>query len=220
MSMVPTLHAAITGTLEFAINRALQLDPAGRRDLLQLLAEPACLVVTEPVQLTLCLQATAGSVRVSATDITDAALTFRGSPLAMAALALGDESALQDGRLTIEGDTAHAQQFQKALTQLNPDWEAALARYTGDITAHLAGQRLRAAVRWSRTTVRSVTDSVEEYIHEEARLLPGRRELETLRREIDGLALRSDRLEASIHRLKGLTDRFSARPEPAPGDPS
>lgn len=125
-----------------------------------------------------------------------------GPPLALAALALGDNDAISDGRLSVEGDTGLAHQFQQALARLDPDWEAALARYTGDIPAHFIGQRIRSAVRWSRQAMASVTASLEEYIHEETGALPGKRELEPTFEEIDQLSLRSERLSARVERLE------------------
>jgi ubiquinone biosynthesis protein UbiJ len=42
---------------------------------------------------------------------------------------------------------------------------------------------------------------VEEYIHEESRTLPGRRELEATFQDIDELNLRTERLEARLNQL-------------------
>ncbi|WP_339800580.1 SCP2 sterol-binding domain-containing protein [uncultured Marinobacter sp.] len=214
MSRTPTLHAAITGTLELAINQALALDPAGRRDLLQALSGPVCFVVSEPMAMPICLQGTRNGVRVSGVEDYQASLTIRGRPLAMVALALGDDHAIQDGRLQIAGDTNLAHQFQRALAQLDPDWEAALARYTGDLAAHLIGRRLRSSVRWSREAFRSLTNSLEEYIHEETRLLPGRRELEATFTAIDDLTLGAERLSARVDRLEQVATSRSEQTAP------
>ena len=95
---------------------------------------------------------------------------------AFAALALGDDRVFADERLQVQGDTALAHQFQRALNQLQPDWEAAMARrHIGDVPAHFLGQRIRNAAKWSRQAVSTMNANVEEYIHEESRTLPGRR---------------------------------------------
>lgn len=202
MSRMPTLHAAITGTLERALNKALELDPAGRRALLRALAGPVCFQIDGSVDMSISMQATDRGIAVTGLMPEKPALVIRGRPLAMAALALGDESAIHDGRLTVEGDTGLAQQFQQALAQLDPDWEAALAKYTGEIPAHFIGQRIRRAVRWSQQTRASVTASIEEYIHEETGALPGRRELEPTFDAIDQLNLATERFDARIRRLE------------------
>lgn len=206
MSRLPTLHAAITGTLELALNRALELDPTGRRDLLRALTGPVCFEVSEPVAMTICLQGTRRGVSVSGVRPDHPALVIAGRPLALAALAVGDDRAIADGRLSVEGDTGLAHQFQQALARLDPDWEAALARYTGDIPAHFFGRRLRGAVRWSRQAMASLTASLEEYIHEETGTLPGKRELEPTFEDIDQLSLRTERLAARVERLENDVD--------------
>ncbi|SFR59873.1 ubiquinone biosynthesis protein UbiJ [Marinobacter daqiaonensis] len=210
MSRIPTLHAAITGTLELALNRALELDPPGRRDLLKALTGPVCFEISEPLPLTLCIQGTRRGVTVSGTRPEDPALTIRGRPLALAALAIGDDQAIRDGRLVVEGDTALAHQFQRALARLDPDWEAALARYTGDIAAHFIGRQVRGSVRWSRQAIASLSASIEEYIHEETRTLPGQRELEATFEDIDQTSLRAERLAARIEQLEAKTRSGSA----------
>lgn len=211
MSRIPTLHAAITGTLELALNRALELDPPGRRDLLKALTGPVCFEVSEPVSMIICLQGTRRGVTVTGSRPDDPALVIRGRPLALAALAIGDNDAIGDGRLSVEGDTGLAHQFQQALARLDPDWEAALARYTGDIPAHFIGQRIRGAARWSRQAMASVTASLEEYIHEETGALPGRRELEPTFEEIDQLSLRSERLAARVEQLESRVSPSSGQ---------
>jgi len=72
----------------------------------------------------------------------------------------------------------------------------------GDVPAHFIGQRVRGAVRWSRQAFTSLNANVEEYIHEESRSLPGRRELEATFTDIDRLNLKTERLEARIKRLE------------------
>ncbi|MFW5825121.1 MAG: ubiquinone biosynthesis accessory factor UbiJ [Marinobacter sp.] len=213
MSRIPTLHAAITGTLELALNRALELDPPGRRDLLRALGGPVCFEVAEPLGMAICLQGTRRGVSVTGYRPDDAALVIRGQPLALAALALGDDQAILDGRLSVEGDTGLAHQLQQALARLDPDWEAALARYAGDIPAHFIGRQVRGAVRWSRQAMASVTATLEEYLHEETGSLPGQRELEPTFEAIDQLSLRAERLDARVRRLE---DRSAPSPEPPP----
>jgi len=201
----PTLTTAITAILEQALNRALELDPAGRQALQQALHGPVQIVVTPPLPLTCTLEWAGGTVRVSSQPPAPPSLLIRGRPLAFAALALGDDRVTRDGRLAIEGDMAQAQQLQQALHQLSPDWEAAMARHVGDLPAHFIGRQIRSAVRWTRQAMASMSANLEEYIHEETRVLPGRRELEAHFADIDDLHLRSERLEARLQLLENHT---------------
>lgn len=202
----PTLLAAITASLEAALNRALELDPAGRQALMAALAAPVQFTLTDPVPLTCTLDRAGDRVRVGSQPADTPALTITGKPIALAALATGDDRVFADGRLDVTGDMALAHQLQRALNQLDPDWEAAMARYLGDVPAHFLGQRLRGAIRWSRQAFESLNANIEEYVHEESRALPGRRELEATFADIDELSLRSERLEARVNRLASRND--------------
>ncbi|MEE2764281.1 MAG: SCP2 sterol-binding domain-containing protein [Pseudomonadota bacterium] len=200
----PTLLAALTGVIESALNHALELDPAGRRDLLAALDGAVQIELTAPLALSVTLEGGAERVRVSSQPVESPALIIRGRPIAFAALAIGDDRVIGDGRLTVQGDTALAHQLQRALNRLSPDWEAALARHLGDVPAHFLGQRVRAAVKWSRHAFAALNANVEEYVHEESRALPGRRELEATFADIDELSLRTERLQARIDQIDQL----------------
>ncbi|WP_286816423.1 ubiquinone biosynthesis accessory factor UbiJ [Marinobacter sp. UBA3607] len=197
----PTLLSAISAIIEAALNRALELDPAGHKGLMQALAGPVQFSLTAPVAMSWTLEPVADRVQVRSQPADDPALEISGRPVAFAALALGDDRVFADERLQVQGDTALAHQFQRALNQLQPDWEAAMARHIGDVPAHFLGQRIRNAAKWSQQAVSTMNANVEEYIHEESRTLPGRRELEATFQDIDELNLRTERLEARLNQL-------------------
>ena len=110
------------------------------------------------------------------------------------------------------GDLDLTDPGQRALDQLNPDWEAALAHRIGDLPAHFLGQRIRRAVIWSRNATASLQANVEEYLHEETRSLPGHRELAATFADIDDLNLHTERLSA---RLDRLVSHINPEPEPS-----
>ncbi|MBQ0831806.1 SCP2 sterol-binding domain-containing protein [Marinobacter sp.] len=198
----PTLLAAVTAIIERALNHALELDPAGQQALLAALEGPVQFRITDPVPLTCSLHRASNQVQVRSQPADDPALEIIGKPLAFAALATGDSSVFTDNRLAVVGDTALAHQFQRALDQLNPDWEAAMARHIGDVPAHLIGKRIRSAVGWSKQAFSTLNANIEEYVHEESRALPGRRELEATFEDIDALSLRTERLEARVNQIE------------------
>ncbi|MCR8916121.1 hypothetical protein FDP08_10025 [Marinobacter panjinensis] len=197
----PTLLSAITAIVESALNRALELDPAGKQALMASLTGPVQFSL-QSVNLTLVLQQAGGRVQVASQPAESPALVLSGRPIAFVALATGDDRVFTEGRIQVNGDTALAHQFQRAIDQLNPDWEAAMAAHVGDVPAHFIGQRIRGAASWSRQAFRSLNANIEEYIHEESRSLPGRRELEATFTDIDRLNLQTERLEARVERLE------------------
>ncbi|HEY9118955.1 MAG TPA: SCP2 sterol-binding domain-containing protein [Marinobacter sp.] len=197
----PTLMSAVTAIIENALNRALELDPAGKQALMAALTGSVQFSL-QSLNLTLVLQQAVGRVQVASQPAESPALVLSGRPMAFAALATGDDRVFSEGRIQVTGDTALAHQFQRAIDQLDPDWEAAMAAHIGDVPAHFMGQGIRGAVRWSRQAFGSLNANIEEYIHEESRSLPGRRELEATFTDIDHLNLQTERLEARVERLE------------------
>ena len=193
--------SALASIVQNGLNRALKLDPAGRRTLLGCLTEPVQLQLTTPVAVTLTLSNDDPFVQVINRANENAAVIIRGGPIALAALALGDAQVLNDGRLAVTGQPEKAAQLQQALNQLDPDWEAAMADHLGDVPAHFLGKRLRNAVQWSRQAMTSFTADLEEYIHEEAGTLPGRRELAARTKAIEALQQRTATLDAKLTKL-------------------
>ncbi len=210
----PTLLSGITAIVEGALNSALALDPAGRKALLAALSEPVQFSLTNPLTMHLTLQQAGDRVQVGSQPAERPALVLSGRPLAFIALATGDDQVFSLGRIRVTGDTGLAHQFQRALNQLDPDWEAAMAGHIGDVPAHFIGRRLRGAAHWSRQAFRSLSANLEEYIHEESRSLPGRRELEATFTEIDALSLQVERLDARLGQLEDNNPEAPNREKP------
>ncbi|MCK0105150.1 SCP2 sterol-binding domain-containing protein [Marinobacter sp. S0848L] len=198
----PTLLSAASAIVETALNRALALDPSGRDALLKALIGPVQFNITAPFATSWTLTRVGDQVQVRSQPDDQAVLSISGKPVAFAALALGDDRVFADERLRVAGDTALAHQLQRAMDQLEPDWEAAMARHIGDVPAHLLGRSIRNAVQWSRNAFNTMNANIEEYLHEESRALPGRRELEATFADIDELNLRAERLEARLNQLE------------------
>ncbi len=198
----PTLLSAASAIVETALNRALALDLSGRDALLKALIGPVQFNITAPFATSWTLARVGDQVQVRSQPDDQAVLSISGKPVAFAALALGDDRVFADERLRVAGDTALAHQLQRAMDQLEPDWEAAMARHIGDVPAHLLGRSIRNAVQWSRNAFNTMNANIEEYLHEESRALPGRRELEATFADIDELNLRAERLEARLNQLE------------------
>jgi ubiquinone biosynthesis accessory factor UbiJ len=70
----------------------------------------------------------------------------------------------------------------------------------GDPFAHQVGNRVRAAGRWGQKT-RDPDHGLQEYLQEEAGLLPTRYEIEAFLSQVDILRDDVERVEARIERL-------------------
>jgi ubiquinone biosynthesis accessory factor UbiJ len=128
---------------------------------------------------------------------------IRGTPLGLARMGMAERKETQviKGEVEIEGDTTLAQAFNRALAGLDVDWEEQLARVIGDPFAHQVGTRVRAAARWGQKTSESLTADLQEYLQEEARLLPTRYEIDAFLAQVDILRDDVERAEAHVERL-------------------
>ncbi|WP_168013922.1 ubiquinone biosynthesis accessory factor UbiJ [Halomonas salinarum] len=134
---------------------------------------------------------------------------------------IGGESAerlMFRGRLAVRGRAQVLEQARDLLLDLDFDWEGELAHWLGDMPAHSLAEGLRRLARWGLRTRQELTADIGEYVFEEARLLPGRQQLDVMRDQLTELEIASDRIEARLLRLKR---RLEARrlPDEAPEEP-
>lgn len=106
------------------------------------------------------------------------------------------------GRLKMRGRTALLQDVQALLLDLHPDWESQLADWLGDAAAHGLAEGLRDSARWGRRTRNELASDVSEFVFEEARWLPGRRQTRVVRDHLTELEIDTDRLQARIERIE------------------
>ena len=197
------LGAIIHRGLETALNRYLDLDPTtGKR----LAALDGRVIALELRGLDLTLVFRVQGRRIALVD--DPALkpdtVLRGTPFGIARLGMGRGTApgtLFSGDVEIGGDVETGQAFKTLLDAIDIDWEEQLARYTGDVVAHHAGNAARGAGRWLDHARLTVEQDLSEYLQEELRVVPTRIEIENLVEEIDRLAMDAERLEARLKRL-------------------
>lgn len=103
--------------------------------------------------------------------------------------------------IRIVGDAGIGQEFQKLVRLLDIDWEDRLARFVGGTVAHRIGRAFREAREFGRNSAERFGDNLREYLQEESRDLPLRREIEAFNDAVDELRTDVDRLEARAQRL-------------------
>lgn len=105
------------------------------------------------------------------------------------------------GELTFLGDIGLAHRLGSILERLDPDWEEALSRLTGDPLAHWLGRGVRDTLAWLRKSAGTARDDLGEVLTEEMRLLPTRYEVTEFLDVVDQVRDASARLEARVRRL-------------------
>lgn len=106
------------------------------------------------------------------------------------------------GRLAVRGRVHLLEEVRELFFDLDIDWEAELARRLGDVPAHSLAEGLRRLARWGLRASDEMRADLAEYVFEEARLLPGRQQLDNLRDHLTELEVATDRLEARLARLR------------------
>jgi ubiquinone biosynthesis accessory factor UbiJ len=208
----PTVHTAGLAAAEAALNRALQLAPAGAASLAALEDHVFALHCTAPT-LDVYLQPQSGSIRLMGIYDGPVTTSIRGeaSDFAELATATDPAAALINGQLELHGDSAPLIELQRVLSQLDIDWEAPLVNALGDVAGHQLAQMLRGVFSWGKQASASLRRQLEEFIHEEARLSPPRLEVEDFFRDVQDLGLRVERLQSRTQRLrKRLRDRAAS----------
>jgi ubiquinone biosynthesis protein UbiJ len=71
----------------------------------------------------------------------------------------------------------------------------------GDVPAYHAGRVLRKFNSWLGTSENSLSENINEYVHEEAKWLPTRESLQDFFTEVDIIRMDIDRMEAKIKAL-------------------
>jgi len=209
MRIDPSLITAAVAAAEVLVDNALSLDSAALHKINSL--EGAVVkILLPPTNVSLTVQACNGQLALSsnAEKFSDDEInvTIEGSLFALSRLIFESDknSLIRSGEIKLQGDAEIASQFQSLLSELNLDWESALASIMGDIPAHFLGQKIRQGASWGKQTQQSLTANIEEHLHVESRLLPNRIELQAHFSEIDNLRLSTERLEARLAKLRSI----------------
>ena len=203
-----TASGALDTALATAINGWLGLDPAARADLAALDGRIIALHL-RIVELTVTLRVDKDRIAVVHEPGMQPDTVLHGTPLGMARLGLGSDTAgtLFSGDVEITGDIETGQAFRAILDGMDIDWEEQASRITGDVVAHQLGNLARKTGDWLRHGRQTLEQDVGEYLQEESRVLPSRIEIENFIADVGTTAMAVERLEARLQRLRRRGDR-------------
>ena len=120
-----------------------------------------------------------------------------GAPFSMLALATGRQSIFESD-VTITGEVETAQQFSRALEEIDIDWEEHLSRVAGDTIAHHVGRSVRGLRAWTERTRSALQQNTADYLRDETGHLPHDWELEEFTEQVDDLRDRAEQLAARV----------------------
>ena len=113
-----------------------------------------------------------------------------------------DRRALSNPDLSISGDAELIQALYHFASDLDLKWEDYLAPFLGDLLTREATRASGAARQWGSDAAASLTETLDEYLVEEARILPGADEIDYFNDSVAALRLRLDRLDARLRLLE------------------
>ena len=207
----PTLTSASCAALEKAINRSLSLDTTTQGKLAAYAGRIIRIACTQsdvrPAIIFYIRIDSTISVLQYCEETIDAGI--EGPSQEWLALLTADDaaSALINGKLKIQGDSRLFMELKAIAEQIDLDWEGYIARFIGDIPAHFAGKVAGSLVNFGKQTKQTLLRTVDDFLHEEARLLPTRIECENFYTQLRELEMHIDRIEAKTKRYqKQYTD--------------
>lgn len=185
--------------IEFALNAALAVDPESQLKLENYDQRRIVIEITD-FNHKICVSIDGKHIRLLSPSEHHADLTISAKALTLLKLSR-DPDSLFSSDITIHGDVQFAKQLQDFLQGFDFDWEAQIARVTGDTLSYPIAHGIRTLTGWLSDTHHSLQLSLAEYLREESRLLPDKSEINDYLSDIDKLRADSDRIEARIQRL-------------------
>ena len=126
-----------------------------------------------------------------------------GSLISFAKLLRNNSSdALRDGTISINGDVAVAQKFQKLFAMIKPDIEEELSHFVGDIMANNIVKVSKKTGDWIQSTKDILQENIKEYLQEEIKLMPSKYEFNIFSKEVSKIRDDIERLEKKINEFQ------------------
>ena len=186
-----------------AINTYLDLDPESK-DRLRKLSGKAITIELLPFHFVFQCCFYADSIAIQTDSLLETETNIRGTPLQMLGVMMTKENRQRffADDIRIEGNAELAQDVIALFDELDIDWEENLSRFIGDVPAFRVGNVLRDATTWLKQAKETLTQDVNEYVHEEAMWFPNRESLQDFFADIDTLRMDVDRIEARVKQLR------------------
>lgn len=201
--MIEMLHATAMTLAEESINRLLARDPVTLDRLAGLGGKVIAVQLSIPA-LSLYLLPNSEGLQIQSVYEGTADVTLSGGPSDFIRLLTSREKndALFGNGVGVSGDSGLATRLQQILADTHIDWEGMLGDLIGDLPAHQASNLLRWKFDSYRRTGSSFIHNLEEYLTEEARMLPTAPEVNGFLQDVDQLRERLDRLSARVQALQ------------------
>lgn len=197
--------------IEQFVNRLLNSDPHVRQKLTDF-AGKTLQVITRSPAFTATVLFEDDQIRLNAVDAetmaidADATISGRSNDLLALLVRNSDDRSLADSGIELSGDASLVHDLYSTLRAMDIDWEDYLAPFLGDVITNEVGKLAQEGRQWSDSVRGNLNRNVEDYIKEEARLVPRREQVSKFGDELDRLKLRIDRVKAKADLLYARLD--------------
>lgn len=200
--MDKTLIQAGLASVEAMVNQALEYDPGSRLKMAKLESKVLAIEISKPSFHLYVRFTDAGLQLMNHYEGTpEAALSGELSAFINVATSHDKHAALMQSDLQIRGSSQLALSLADLMNDLNIDWEAMIAKFTGPVAAHIIGKQARGIFSWVKKTGEKFQEDVISYVRDERQIAAHELEGEDRFRQIHQLRLDTERLEARIQKL-------------------
>lgn len=165
-------------------------------------------------RLSITLQFGEDKLKLSAVDSSilqcnpDSIITGKASDLLQ--LLVGSEHRpLANTAVSIKGDAHLVQELYNTLNELDLDWADYLAPLLGDIVTNELGQFAEDARHWSSGAGKSIRRNVDEFLKEEAKVVPSRQQVDSFNSKLDRLKINIDRVKARVDQVQERLEKLT-----------
>lgn len=193
------IKTTLLSLIEQALNRYLSLDSASPARLKKLEGK-VLHIELRPFHLLFQLHIKDKRMTLSTDSLQTPIATIRGTPVQMLGVALNrkERARFFAEDITIEGEAEAANQLIQLFDELSIDWEEPLSKMIGDVPTHHAARIWKNARHWFNQTCETLSDDVNQYVHEETNWLPSKLALADFFNDVDALRMDVDRIDAKI----------------------
>ena len=189
--------------LEELINRALDLDPQAKEQLIELKGHLVALEITDRnLKWVLEITDQGISFRRDEPDSIDATISGPLLGILQTACDGGSPSTMRKTGLRLEGDIQLAESLKNILAGLDMDWEAPLANCVGPTVAGGIGMGVEQLLRFTKKTLSAGKVQLATYLKTDSGCLPSEQEVQHFNRTVTVLRHDVERLEARINHLR------------------
>jgi ubiquinone biosynthesis accessory factor UbiJ len=204
---IDTMKKLIFSSLNKAINSYLALDPESQLRIKQLHGKTIAIEFL-PFHLTFLCQFSDDGIHIFSNDNHTTDTTICGTPIQMVGVMIAKENRhrffAED--IVIEGNAELGQQVVDLFDHIHIDWEDHLSKIVGDVPAYHAGRIFHKFNSWLEASENSLSENINEYVHEEAKWLPAREALQDFFSGVDITRMDIDRMDARIKALTTIID--------------